>query len=916
MSSSSSSSSSTSSASLETSSLLRLNGSDLFSGLDTDSIIKKLTSGTRSKITAQKQLEQKTEWKRDEYRSIESILEDFKSTYLSYTSDTNFLSSSFFENTSITSSSAAVTATGSADDAANVTINSISQLAKEASFSSTHQVSDKTITSETMYDSWTASDAGGKSLIVNYKGTDYTLTMSYSVQLDSENSTVSGDEKTVDSSEIQKVVDGLNNQIEDNSSIKDKISFSYDEDTNKISLKAADDSQVILKPYAASKYDTSGTEFLKSLGFSGSNQSGTSITGGEVDKNVNTSGLFNKTVSSSSYIKVNYNNQDYTVKLGADIDIYAAKGDSKIIGNAIAKQINSQISSDSSLTGLSGVTAFADSDGAITFSSGATVTGGSTNMVNGLYSYDSTNETYTAKAADSKELTKSYIGDTLEGSTVTFNLNGVKKTITFDATDKSDYDTADEIKGYLKDKLDNAFGEDTVTVGYDTTSKKLTLETADGNSVLTLSSSSDSINVLNKAGALRMSVGESNRAETSKTLEELNGELSAGLKDSDGKFYDEYTISVNGKELSFTKDQTLGDVISEINDAGDAGVTVSYSQTLNTFRVIADDTGSQGKVEIKDVSGNLAESLFGTSGTDYTATSGQDLKMNVTLNGSTTDITRSTNNFTLDGLTLQVGDTYNYDSTNNTIADSSQKITFTSDNNTDDLYTNIVSLVNDYNKIIKEVYTQVSESPERNSSNKVKYQPLTDDEKESMSDDEITAWNTKAKKGLLQNDSALNSLLTDFNAAVEQAVSSAGMSLSQLGISTASTDVGSGPQLSVDTSTLKSVLASSSEKVKEMFTNSDGISQRLQSVLTKYTSTSTATGDGVLILLAGKESFSNDTSELTTQIKAYESTIDDLNDRLETEEDRYWTQFTNMEVALSTLTAQSEYLSSMFSSGS
>ncbi|HCR44586.1 MAG TPA: hypothetical protein DIV41_08400, partial [Ruminococcaceae bacterium] len=149
-----------------------------------------------------------------------------------------------------------------------------------------------------------------------------------------------------------------------------------------------------------------------------------------------------------------------------------------------------------------------------------------------------------------------------------------------------------------------------------------------------------------------------------------------------------------------------------------------------------------------------------------------------------------------------------------------------------------------------------------------------------------------------------------------QAVSSAGMSLSQLGISTASTDVGSGPQLSVDTSTLKSVLASSSEKVKEMFTNSDGISQRLQSVLTKYTSTSTATGDGVLILLAGKESFSNDTSELTTQIKAYESTIDDLNDRLETEEDRYWTQFTNMEVALSTLTAQSEYLSSMFSSGS
>ena len=1026
-------SSSSSSAALETSSLLRLSGTGLYSGLDTDGIIKKLTAGTRNQITVQQQLEQKTQWKRDEYRTIESMLEEFQNTYLSYTSNTNFLSSSFFENTTINSSSDAVKATGSAADAANISINDISQLASAASFSSTHRVSNENITSGTVYNTWTPSNVGGKSLQVNYKGTDYTLTMSYSVQLDSENTTTADDGSTVvKDSEIKKVVDGLNDQIDSNSAIKGKFKFSYD-DTNsrKISLQSTDSSPLTLKAYKADDNDTSGIKFLQALGFSGGDVSGTNIGGiSPVDRNVDKSGLFNKTISSASYLKLHYNNKDYTVDLGENIDISGAGNSTSTIGKAIADQINSRISSDASLSGLSGVTATANSStGAITFSSGI-IDGGSQNLLNGLFTSQTTDgitTTYTSKAPDSDALTRSYLGDTLAGSSVTFDLNGVKKAITFDADDESKafnevdgngnpvldgtnpvvingYTSADGVKAYLQKKLNDAFGTRTITVGTTDTGradsngnelKDLTFETAH-NSVLELSASSDSLNVLSDTGALRINVGETNRAETSKTLEELNGELSTSLKDANGNFYSDYKINVNGKDFSFTKDTTLGEVMSTINGDSAAGVTLSYSQTLNTFRVMADDTGSQGKVDISDTSGNLAKALFGATstqidttttlsqisgltagsdgqytvnlkdaggsttsttfsatqnlsdvissiesvvgtindsnvtdadgggnlaniiksekigeGSNYSITSGKDLKMNVTLNGTKTDITRSANDFTLDGLTLQVSDTFNYNPATHQAADASQKVTFSSENNTDDLNKNVVDFVNSYNKIIKEVYTQVSQTPERNDDHKVKYQPLTDDQKKTMTDDEIKDWNTKAKKGLLQNDDALNSILTDMDNAMSGAVSSVGMSLSQLGISSASTDITSGQQFSVDTAKLKQALSSEPEKVKELFTNTDGISQRLKKVLTKNISTSTANGDGALICLAGKDNFANDKSELSTQIKSYESRITDLNTRLKTEEDRYWDQFTSMEQALSTLTAQSDYLASM-----
>lgn len=879
------SSSSSSSANLQTSSIYRMSGTDLMSGLDTDEIIKALVSNTQSKIDHQEQLKQIAEWRQELYRDVITDMQTFSDTYFSYTSsETNLLSSTFFKASDITSSSGVVTATGNVSNAQGLIINSISQLAKQATYTSTHQVSDETITSGEILDSWTQSSVGGKSVVVSYNGTDYTLTMSSSVKLDSQNmSTTEGA-----TAEFQKVVDGLNAQVEANSSLKGKVEFKLED--GKITLSPTDTGATVgLKAYSTESDPDAGQAFFNALGFSDP-VSGSSVTGAALDTDVSTSDLFNKTVSSSSYLtfKLNGSEVEHPLTLGTNLTV--TDGSAEAYATAIAAQLNEQIAANADLkdkltvSAEGGVIKFTATDG-----NQISISGGSQNLLQGLgltAGGAAEASTVTGTGTDTAALLKSYLGDTLSGSTLTFTLDGIAKNVTFDT---SDLNSAGDIADYLQDKLDTLFGSGKITVTE--TDGQLQFETADTTSVLSITAD-DSSNVLNESGALRLGYGETNRAETGRTLDDLADEIGLA-KETDGI----YKITVNGKDFEFTGDTTLASVISQINSDADAGVTVSYSQTTNTFRIVSDESGSQGTVSFSDQKGNLTEALFGTAA-EGSYTAGQDLIMNVTINGSTTDIVRSSNSTVLDGVTLQI------------TGETTEPVTFSTESNVDDVAQKIVDYVNAYNKIIDKVNTLTSQTPNQDE----KYAPLTDAQKEDMSDDEIEKWNTEAKKGLLQNDSALNGILRDLRSAMTSVVESAGLSLSDLGISTKAYDYTSGGQLVVDTTKLKEKLASDPDAVTELFTATDGVSTRVKNTLDKYVGT--FGGDGVLLLRAGVSTRANDTSMLATQIKSYSETISKLKEQLETEESRYWSKFTAMEQALSTMNAQMGYLSSMLGTDS
>ncbi len=1074
MSTTSSTSSSSSIASFYTSNgVTRLNGSELMSGLDTESLITALTAKTQGKIDTQTQQKQKAEWKQEMYREIQSLMVSLNSTYFSYSNaTTNIMSSKFFDSGSLVSSSDAVSATGASSDAGNVIIDSITSLASAASVTSSYAPSRNDITSGALRSEWVQSSLSGKSLTVTYGGKDYALTLDSSASLDSDGTAEQN---------LQSIADALNRKIDADSGLSGNLQFSvapitvdgtagYGLSLSTTSSATASLSSVKTTPSDDSDAAAANTALLAALGLSSTesvaNSDGTTTLIGTALAQVTygaDSHLFSHTVSSSSKLVLSAG----TVTLGADIDLTGLTTDQA--ADKIAKQLQKQVDANAGLKSANVKISASGSDITIT---GATVTGGSQNLLVGL-GLQNGDGMASGTVDSTKDLSASYLGDTLAGTTLTLELNGVSKTISFDSTDESDYSSVSGLQTYLHSKLDAAFGSGKVTVGDLTQDGKdhLTFATTDSTSILEITSSSAS-NILNKNGALRISADETNRLETTKTLNELAGELSNPLTaGTDGK----YTISINKTSFSFSGDTELGTVISTINSSAAAGVTVTYSQTLNQFRIASDDTGSQGTIAIQDDKdgGNLAATLFGVdsssiytaasslkaesgaltidSGDNSTGTSdsvytftlsdgtsgkvtigadqhysdlaglksivqaavdadgsplkgkvtvgvdtdnnrltfsatpadtaltaaedtestndvlgigsygqistdagqmtmayladmkaagvvkntgdiyysvgdltklsggttlasigydgyaaGKDLVMTAELGGSgtATPVTRSTNSFTLDGVTLNI------------TGKTDSPVTFTASSDVDDLYTKISDFVTAYNAIIDKVNTYTTDTPyglgAANGTTE-SYEPLTDAQKKEMTDDEITEWNEKAKQGLLENDTTLNSILSDLRGAMERTVSS-GLSLSSIGISIGG-DWTSGGKLEIDETTLQNALKTEPDKVSDLFTSADGVAAKVKSVLTNYVGE--YGNSGILYNIAGSSSTTTSSSDqLDEQISQYNDVITDLKSRLSDEQSYWQTKFSTMETKLSTLNSQYNYLSSMLGTSS
>jgi flagellar capping protein FliD len=236
----------------------------------------------------------------------------------------------------------------------------------------------------------------------------------------------------------------------------------------------------------------------------------------------------------------------------------------------------------------------------------------------------------------------------------------------------------------------------------------------------------------------------------------------------------------------------------------------------------------------------------------------------------------------------------------------------------DDLFKKISTFVDDYNKIIDKINTDVTTLPagavqdNATSDSSKTYEPLTDDQKKTMTDTEITEWNTKAKQGLLFCDPQVSALQTDIRKAMENGVDSTGTSLANIGIATKPYDSTSGGKLIIDNDALKNALKSDPDKVAQLFTNSDGIATRIKDVITKNIG---AFGNsGTLVDVAGSSTLVGaDNSELGNEIKNYDERISSLNDQLKTEQDRLQTKFTEMETIISKLSDQYNYISNMSS---
>ncbi len=899
------------SAAVTATSSKRLSG--LVSGLDTDSIVQQLTSGTQAKIDKQTQNKQISQWQQQSYREVIKALSEFQSKYLSSaTSSSSILNAAFFNSTSINNTSSFLNVSGSSSVAKNMQISSISQLAQQASFSSSHKVSDGKITSGKIESDWTQNIIAGDSVTVTYNGKDYAIALP-------------GDLNYETTDDLSTVTDALNESIAKISDLSGKVKFSVDAGNVQLNTTGGQTATVTIKD---------GTdELLAGLGLAkGTSVSTTTDSGNIVEASMtgtsNTAYFFNNTLSGNSSLDFTIGSNSYTLTLGNEVKFpvgNSAASNASLLKTALDRAINSNPDLKDKLsvdvdTSTGNVT-FTAKDGTSTVD----ITDGSQNLLQGLgLTSDGTNSYTTSGTMDTSKMVKTYLEDSLAGSTLTFSFNGLTKNISFDEADKASYSTPEGMVSYLNNKLKSAYGlfsDDTGVNpnGYGKVSVKMEadgsvsffainsldgdgkVQSVEGTDVLTVASS-DKSGVLGINGALHMYAGSSNRINTNKTLEDVSSDLSTALTpSSDGT----YSIKINDKEFTFKSTDTLTAVMNTINNDADANVTMTYSNTTNTFSVVAKNGGASSKVSISDEQGNLAAALFGTAGTDYTVNSGKDAKMTISFDGgiSSQEITRSDNNFTLDGVNFELVKTT--DSTVN----SENPITFTVQNKTDDLMTKIKDFITDYNNIIKLVNGKVDEKKSSDGT----YLPLTDAQRKEMSESQITSWETEAKKGLLQNDSLLSSLSLDMRLSMTDQVASIKTALYQIGIATQ--DYDDNGVLTIDETKLQDALTNNPDKVQELFTSPDGIGTKLQSMIKKYANSSLV-DTGLLVVKAGSDDSKVDNSTLAQSMQDNDKKIADLKTELETEQNQYYDKFTKLEQYLSQMNSQMSWFSSNSSTSS
>lgn len=534
---------------------------------------------------------------------------------------------------------------------------------------------------------------------------------------------------------------------------------------------------------------------------------------------------------------------------------------------------------------------------------------------------DGTNEEWVIGSSFDNISTKNGISeevsfkDRIAGQSLTFSYNGKQITIKMpDASklaDPTDPDAEEKNKKAvltaLQDGFDKAVGKGRVKV--DTSGDKFTFETtlpdggADKTSILTLDYGSSGM--VGEHRAFHVLAGENNKLNLNAKLKD-SGLLAGAIPAVPT------TMDINGAKIEITADDTINSIMDKINKNTDAGVKISYLQNSGKFTIASTVEGASGKLGLDET----AKKLFGVTDADIEAGKGQDAIVTVQYAGSSEQINlvRSSNTFTQDGLNITVkGEFGVYENKAGVSAaddkidikanaEAGNEITFESKANVDSLLTNIKDMVNAYNEIVDLVNSLVSTKPDRD------YAPLTDDQKEEMSEEQIEKWEKKAKEGILFGDDLLRNLSSDLRFVAGGSLMN---QLEAIGISEV-TGYQSNGKLTIDENKLKNALESEPDKVARLFTDTKtGLMTNMKKVTDSYAKTWGTKGS--LIARAGSEAaaMSLTDNELYTSMKDIDDIIKQLQTRLKSEQDRYIAQFTRLETVIAQMNSQSSYLSSM-----
>lgn len=287
---------------------------------------------------------------------------------------------------------------------------------------------------------------------------------------------------------------------------------------------------------------------------------------------------------------------------------------------------------------------------------------------------------------------------------------------------------------------------------------------------------------------------------------------------------------------------------------------------------------------LQNITSDMATGVYG--GMSFVKASNAE----IVLDGAT--LTDTSNDFSVNGLTINLKNTTE-----------GKQITLSASTDTDAVYKMVKGFVNKYNEILEELNKLYNADSAKG------YDPLTDEEKEAMTEDQIEKWEKKIKDSLLRRDGTLDGIVTAMRSSLltTTKIDGKAYSLGSFGIQTSSDYTEKGllhimgdeddETYSAETNKLRAALESDPDAVMKTLAEAG---QSLYEALTEKMERTS---------LSSALTFYND-KKMETERKDYKKQISELEEKLADLEDRYYKRFTAMEKAMAEMQSQTSAISS------
>ena len=939
--------------------------SGLASGVDTESMVEQLLSGTQAKIDKQEAIKQQLEWKQEIYRDLITQINAFQTKFFSYSSSSNLMSESFFNAMSAVTSSSAFKATATSSAATGSSTLEVRRLATKTSLSSGGAVSG-TLLGKT-------DKAALEELVKQQQGTDADYTVKFKV---------GAKDVSVNLRDLFVNSDGsfkeYKSSVERDAAIQKKLSEAFKDTGVKVSVK---DGAMSLTTEGEKRetvtIDTSsGSLGLKKLGLTTSTRpvskpsAQTTTLSGKVDdvpKLEFTVALddLKKTVTLDLRDLMNGGQVDETKlqdALQTALDKAHGKGQILVKGDA-----NGGFSLEVSAGRKVSVSGSSDALAVMGMKNGQSNRVGlgtklgelslKTQLQGGSFRFTINGEEFHFTENDT-------IGDVLEkvnasSAGVRMVYRSQSDTFVLEATESGSGKQINlsQQEGNL---LNAFFGAGTAPNGKTITTKALTYPVDTGDKEL------KGDTTLKDLG-LKLLDKDGKELDEKTKLSELSQKSGGLYSFEDGKIIREATGETTLKDLGIKLYDKSGNLLAEDTKLSDLETESGGLYSFEDGRITLTGTFSPGA---KDIKAAMKE-VFGVEGfvAGITEKPGEgDIPAGTVVEGQNAIVVvdgelteRSSNNFSINGInydvtditgsysdvtmmkdgaayTLQEGeyikDCVVYDKDGNAV----EGITFQDEDgkevaagdlvmvgntvkkftgtparvdvsqNTDEIMDGIKGFMDEYNKLIKTINDYLDED-----TNYRDYAPLTADQKKEMSEREIELWEEKAKEGLLHRDSTLQTFLQQMRTVLYEKPANGGYALYELGIETGAWETKGQLTFTTDgEARLRQLLETDPTNVMKLFTDpEDGLGTKLNTIL-KSTANTTGGSPGTLVQLAGVKGGSTEkNNSIYDQLKSLDDKIAALKRTYEAEKTRYWNQFNTMEQMISNMNAQSSYLAQM-----